>query len=107
LVERLPSPVAPIALEDGLYLASEDVLLNRLRDLPAGIGTVMVIGHNDGMWLAAQRLAAHGKAALLSAVRQKFPTAALATLQADIEDWSALQFGGTTLTAFASPRDLD
>lgn len=107
LVERLSPPAPPIALEDRLYLASEDVLLNRLRDLPATVGTVLMIGHNDGMWQVAEALAGHGKATLLAALHEKFPTAALATLQVDIEHWRELRAGAATLAAFACPRDLD
>ena len=107
LVERLSPPAPPIALEHGLYLASEEVLLKRLRDLPATVGTVLMIGHNDGMWRAAEALAGHGKATLLAALHERFPTCALATLQVEIENWSALKAGAATLTAFACPRDLD
>ncbi len=107
LVERLRPPAPPIALEPGLYLASEDVLLNRLRDLPSTVGTVLLIGHNDGMWHAAHALAGHGKASLLAALREKFPTGALATLQVEIEEWTELMAGAATLAAFACPRDLD
>src|SRR5476649_1239636 len=64
LVERLAPPAPPIALEPGLYLASEDVLLKRLRDLPAKVETVLIIGHNDGMWQAAEALAGHGNTTL-------------------------------------------
>jgi phosphohistidine phosphatase len=107
LVERLPPPAPPIALEPGLYLASEDALLNRLRDLPSTVGTVLMIGHNDGMWQAAAALAGDGKSALIAELRQKFPTGALATLQVEIEEWAELMAGAATLVAFACPRDLD
>ena len=107
LVERVESPASPIALEKGLYLASAETLLKRLRTLPGGLGTVLLIGHNDGLWHLAELLAGHGKASLLSSLRQKFPTAALATLEVDIDDWSKLEPGGATLVAYACPRDLD
>jgi phosphohistidine phosphatase len=106
-VERLTPPAPPIALENGLYLASEGALLNRLRDLPATVTTVLMIGHNDGMWQAATALASHGKATLLAALREKFPTGALATLKIEIGSWAKLQAGAATLAAFACPRDLD
>ncbi|MEI6201817.1 MAG: histidine phosphatase family protein [Enhydrobacter sp.] len=107
LVERLKPRAPPIALEPGLYLASEDMLLNRLRDLPSAVGTVLLIGHNDGIWQAADALAGHGKASLLAALRAKFPTGALATLHIEIEEWTELMTGAATLVAFACPRDLD
>ena len=106
LIERLPAPAPPIALENGLYLASEDMLLNRLQDLPESVSTVLVIGHNDGLWHLAEILAGHGKATLLAALHDKFPTGALATLEVDLESWADLVAGSATLTAFTRPRDL-
>ena len=106
LIERLPAPAPPIALENGLYLASEDTLLNRLQDLPESVSTVLMIGHNDGMWHLAEMLAGHGKATLLAALREKFPTGALATLEVDLQSWADLAAGTATLKAFARPRDL-
>lgn len=107
LKERMRLPTPPITLESGLYLASEDALLERLRALPGTIGTVLMIGHNDGMGQLANALAAHGKAALLASLRDQFPTGALAVLNIEIESWTALQTGAATLSAFACPRDLD
>jgi phosphohistidine phosphatase len=106
LIERLPVPAPPIALESGLYLATEDTLLTRLQNLPKSVSTVLMIGHNDGMWHLAEMLAGHGKATLLAALREKFPTGALATLKADLKSWSGLAAGAATLAAFARPRDL-
>ena len=106
LIERSPPPAPPIALENGLYLASEDTLLTRLQDLPQTVSTVLLVGHNEGMWHLAEMLAGHGKATLLAALREKFPTGALATLEVVQKSWSKLTAGAATLTAFARPRDL-
>lgn len=107
LLERFESPAPPIALEKGLYLASADTLLKRLRALPGTVGTVLMIGHNDGMWHVAEMLAGNGKASLLADLREKFPTGALATLQVEIDDWSKLKAGAATLAAYDCPRDLE
>jgi phosphohistidine phosphatase len=107
LMERQPPPTPPVVFESGLYLASEDALLDRLRALPGTIGTVLMIGHNDGMGQLANALAAHGRAALLASLRNGFPTGALAVLTIEVERWTALQTGAATLSAFARPRDLD
>jgi phosphohistidine phosphatase len=58
------------------------------------------------MWHLAEMLAGHGKGTLLAALREKFPTGALATLEVDLESWADLAAGTATLTAFARPRDL-
>lgn len=106
LLERLTSPAPPISLEKGLYLASEDMLLERLRNLAADVRTVLLIGHNDGMWLLAQALAGRGKAPLLAALRGKFPTGALARLTVALEHWSDLTAGAAELVEFVRPREL-
>jgi phosphohistidine phosphatase len=107
LLDRLKPAAPPIALEKSLYLASEDVLLKRLRALPATVATVLMIGHNDGMWQAAEALAGRGEESLLESLREKFPTGALATLQIEIDSWSKLRAGAATLAAYACPKDLD
>jgi phosphohistidine phosphatase len=106
LLERLASPAPPISLEKGLYLASEDLLMERLRKLPDEAGTVLLIGHNDGMWLLAEALAGHGKPALLTALHGKFPTGALAHLQAPLDRWPDLRAGTANLVEFVRPREL-
>jgi phosphohistidine phosphatase len=106
LVHRLAAPAPPILLEKGLYLAPEATLLARLRKAPDAAGTVLLIGHNDGIWQLAEVLADRGRAALLEALREKFPTGALAILRAPIERWADLAAGSAELLAYVRPRDL-
>jgi len=106
LVEHLHSPAPPIALERALYLASEGTLLERLRDVPDEVGTLLLIGHNDGIWELAEALAGHGKATAMAALHEKFPTGALATLRAPVKHWRDLTAGEAELVAFVCPRDL-
>ena len=107
LVHRLAAPAAPpILLEKGLYLASEAALLARLQDAPGEAGTVLLIGHNDGIWQLAEVLAGRGRAGLLASLHDKFPTGALATLRAPIERWPDLLAGSAELLAYIRPRDL-
>ncbi len=87
-------------------MAPEDTLLARLRKLSDEVQTVLLVGHNDGIWQLGDVLAGTGKADLLAALREKFPTGALATLRAPIERWSDLAAGGAELAGFVRPRDL-
>lgn len=105
LVELLAS-VPPISLEKGLYLAPEAALMARLRDLPPEVGTVLLVGHNDGIGEFAAGLAGHGKATTLAALREKYPTGALSVLTAPVQRWPDLAFGAAELRAFVRPRDL-
>ena len=81
LLKLLDAPAPPIALEKALYLASENVLLAHLRSLADEVATVLLIGHNDGIWHLAEALAGSGPAGPLAALREKYPTGALADAQ--------------------------
>lgn len=96
----------PIALEDGLYLASEGSLLARLQELDDDVRSVLLIGHNDGIWRLAETLAGRGAPARLAALQEKYPTGTLATLQVPDGPWRDLAAGSGELVAFVRPRDL-
>ena len=106
LVHRLAAPAPPLALEKGLYLASEAALLARLRAVEDSAATVLLIGHNDGIWQLGEALAGRGRPALLAELRDKFPTGALATLRSPAKRWKDLAIGESELVAFVRPRDL-
>ncbi len=93
-----------VHIEDGLYGASADALLDRLRALPDTTHRAMLIGHNPALQRLAWLLAHSG--AKLSRLNRKFPTAALATLEAPIDGWSDLSRGSAELTGFVRPKDL-
>ena len=105
LVHRLAAPAPPILLEKGLYLAPEATLLARLRKAPDDAGTVLLIGHNDGIGQLADALAGSGPAEALASLHEKFPTGALAILELD-GPWSDLAPGQARLVEFVRPRDL-
>jgi phosphohistidine phosphatase len=95
---------ATVHVEEGLYGASADDLLARLRGLPDAARSALVIGHNPGIEDLTLDLAAPGP--LLDAVSVKFPTCALATLALGDRTWSALSQGDAELVGFTIPRDL-
>jgi len=97
-----------ILLEDALYEALDEMsLIERLRRLPPGTARVMVIGHNPIMQDLCTTLARSAtRTADLAAVTEKFPTAALATLDLGDTPWPALAANSATLTDFHAPREL-
>ncbi len=105
LLARL-KPAPPVSLEPGLYLASAQALLTRLRQLPKEVERVVLIGHNDGMAELARELATDGDPAALVAMINKYPTGAAACLRTTLDDWSNLGHAGARLEAFLRPRDL-
>ena len=92
-----------VEIEDELYAASSDELLERIRRVPETVASVMLIGHNPGLEQLAVALASAGDE--LQRLAAKFPTAALATL-AVATRWSRLAPAGATLTAFVVPKQL-
>lgn len=106
LVTALASPAPPISLEKQLYLASESELLEKLQSLSEDVGTVLLIGHNEGIGELAASLAGHGAREALERLREKYPTGALAVLAPPRAPWSVLAPGSCELLAFVRPRDL-
>jgi phosphohistidine phosphatase len=106
LLKRLGPPAPPISLENGLYLASEEVLLAHIRAVADGVPTVLLIGHNDGIGQLAADLAGSGPSEALAALREKYPTGALAVLRLPDGPWGDLKPGAAKLLDFVRPRDL-
>ena len=100
------APAGEHVIEAELYSASTGDLVERLRRVPANVGSVMLIGHNPSVQMLALRLARRdGDAAERAALERKFPTGALATLTFDC-DWSELGPGCARLAAFLTPKAL-
>lgn len=105
LIPYLP-PVPRIEIEPGLYLASLPELLTRVRAVDDGVSNLLVIGHNDGLHEFAAALAGSGDAKLLARLREKFPTAALASFGLALGGWRGLTAGAGELTGLVTPKDL-
>ena len=103
LTDALPRDVE-VRVERDLYLASAVDLLDRVRLVPPDVSSVLLIGHNPAIQELALSLAR--PAAEVDPIRQKFPTAALATLIFDAP-WLQLSPGGAELTGFVKPRALE
>ena len=106
LLKRLGSPAPPISLENGLYLASEDVLLAHLQAVGNDVSTALLIGHNDGIGQLAAALPGSGPPDALARLREKYPTGALAVLRLPDGPWRDLGPGSAELVEFVRPRDL-
>jgi phosphohistidine phosphatase len=86
-LERLePALGTPsVQVEGDLYAASAPQLLERLRNVPDKVESVMLIGHNPGLQELALDLARASPA--VRDVATKYPTAALATLAFPAWSW--------------------
>ena len=93
----------PVRIEDELYAASEQVLLDRVRAVEDGIESLLLIGHNPGVEQLALLLAGGGHE--VGALARKYPTGALATLEFSGR-WRELGAGGAELKDFVTPKQL-
>jgi phosphohistidine phosphatase len=93
-----------------LYLASPRKIFDAVCDTIQDVKTVMAVGHNPGMEDLADKLArrpqSKTEAAHRGAMREKFPTCALAVLDFDAAKWSEVEPGTGALTDFLRPKEL-
>ena len=91
-----------------IYLASSATLLDVLREVSDDHDSVMMVGHNPGMEdVVFDLVPDDGSSPLREEVEVKYPTAALAQLEIDIESWGDIGKPVAQLKRFVRPRDLD
>ncbi|MBL1109163.1 histidine phosphatase family protein [Streptomyces sp. 5-8] len=94
----------PVHYDRRLYAAGPADLLEVVREAPADVRTLLLIGHNPGLEELVRALAADGLDDSLDRVREKFPTSAIAVLTWHGTGWPALAPGAALLTSFTVPR---
>ena len=97
--------IPPVVVHDpALYLASARTILARIRETPARITTVLVVGHNPGLQELASDLAHRAAPEVGAAVAAKFPTTAVLALAFDDAAWSDLDGEVGRLLAWRTPK---
>ncbi|MER6126132.1 histidine phosphatase family protein [Streptomyces sp. NPDC001795] len=94
----------PVRLESRLYAADVSDLLEAVREAPAQVGTLLLIGHNPGLAELVLELAGDGLDDALERVHTKFPTSAIAVLAWHGSTWDYLAPGTALLTDVIVPR---
>jgi len=99
-----------IEYRDSLYLAEAGKIAAAVRGAPAGVSSLMVVGHNPGLEACATLLAREPvrrkERIRHEALEEKFPTCALAILDFDVGRWRDVAQGAGKLAEFVRPRDL-
>jgi len=91
-----------------IYLASSASLLDVLRDADDDLAAMLMVGHNPGLEdLIFDLVPDDGSSPLRDVVEAKFPTAAFALLELDVESWADVEEGCARLVHLMRPRDLD
>ena len=89
-----------------IYEAEASALATAIRRAPASARRLMLIGHNPGLEDLADVLIGSGDSNGRKALAEKFPTAALAVIDFDIETWRDLAPATGRLTLFMTPKRL-
>lgn len=90
-----------------LYMALPREILAEIARTPGDTATLMVLGHNPGIGTLAHWLAGYGDKQHIARVAAKFPTAALAVLEFDVESWKEVDAGTGTLRHYVTPKGGD
>jgi phosphohistidine phosphatase len=98
----------PITWDRRIYLASSATLIDLLREQAGDPRSIMLIGHNPGLEdLIFDLVPDDGSSPMRDVVEEKFPTAAYAVVELDIESWDEIAEGTGRLVHLTRPRDLD
>jgi len=98
----------PVTFVNDAYLGDSPTLLSLIADLQGDPDAVLLAAHNPGLQeLAIDLVAPEHENQLFAEVLAKFPTAAFAVIELDIDDWRQCEPGCGKLVHFARPRDLD
>lgn len=94
-------------IQEWIYMGSAGTLRDHVSRLPVTVDSVLVIGHNPGLEELADQLMGPGDHdPSADALREKYPTGALATLEGP-RTWSELTPGSCVLRSFVRPRELE
>jgi phosphohistidine phosphatase len=88
--------------DDSLYNAQEHVIQEAIRNAPAHVESILVIGHNPGMLACVYSL---GFVKSSYPVTEGFPTAAIAILRVHGE-WNELSQENTEIIIFKKPEKI-
>lgn len=105
LVLPFLTPAPEIRIDDNLYPASAEDMLDALREVGDGHAHILVIGHNPGLQVLGRDLTGGGEEGLVSDLSAKFPTCALAVLSFD-NGWEELEPASGHLKLFMVPKRL-
>jgi phosphohistidine phosphatase len=89
-----------------LYDATVETIAAVIKDTPAEVQSLLVIGHNPGLHELALTLIASGNADARKCLKEKLPTGGLVVIDFKFDDWSKLHGESGRLDRFVWPKSL-
>lgn len=87
---------AGIAFDDRIYEASANTLLYVIGEADNSLDSLMIVGHNPGM---------EGLVQVLTAESEPMPTAAVAVINLDIDEWKQVRPASGRVAVILRPRE--
>lgn len=106
IVPRLSRDDVAVSFQRELYLATAEQLASEIRETPDTVSGLLIIGHNPGIGLLAERLCGAGDTGALERLRNGMATAALAEVTFAAASWADIGDGGGTLGRYVRPQEL-
>ena len=100
-----PEPGA--MMSEQLYDATPHAIFAAIKDAPASVHTLLIVGHNPSLHEVAQMLIASGDIETRERLGEKLPTAGLVIIDFAIDDWGKLHPQSGRLERFVSPKSLE
>ena len=101
---RLPAQPA-LRIEPRLYAAAADRMLSLMRETPADVRTLLLVGHNPGLEDLARALTGSGETDALIRFGGTMPTASLAVIDVS-GHWANVQPRTGRLEFFVTPKSV-
>lgn len=102
-VQQYLSPDIEVAFEQMLYGAATQEVINRIKQTPENVDSLLVVGHNPWIQQVSFRLSPEGTAK--NQIALKFPTCSLCRIQFDSCDWQIEDVESAT-SYFVTPSEL-
>ena len=97
---------AELIVENRLYLASVNTILMLLDELGGKTSHIMIIGHNPGLHMLADRLASTGADDDIALLQEKYPTGTLGVISSPTDKWKKIGKTPGKLIYLATPKQL-
>jgi len=98
-------PELEVSIEPKVYTFDAEELLQRIRSIPADIGSAMLVGHNPACQELALMVSAAG--ARREELERKFPTGAMVEIDLPLATWTDVGVGTGEILRFVTPRELE
>lgn len=106
IVAKALSPAPVVQDVEELYAANVAQLLGVIHEYGADFATLMVVAHNPGLHELAIGLSETNTGEAMRALRDNFPTGAVAIIDFDTQDWRDVHFQSGRLVELTAPKKL-